>query len=231
MKKHETLGNLIGIPVTILWPFALLMITIRLLITPLFAQVAYRLPGFPQDPFGFSQSDRLKWSEPTIQYLVNNQDISALEDLNFENGNPLYNARELSHMMDVKELVFGTRVALAIIMILIAGLSFIAVSNGWERQLVRAFNQGGWGLIGLIVSILFLVALSFSQLFTWFHQIFFESGTWQFYTSDTLIRLFPMRFWRDAFIFVGVMALFLGVLTIVVSKKRLERLSENHNKD
>ncbi|MEJ2126169.1 MAG: hypothetical protein P8X84_01420 [Candidatus Bathyarchaeota archaeon] len=28
----------------------------------------------------------------------------------------------------------------------------------------------------------------------WFHQLFFTSGTWTFYTSDTLIRLFPMRF-------------------------------------
>jgi len=226
MKNQQPIAKIIGIPVTILWPFVLLMVTVRLLITPLFAQIAYRLPGFPPDPYGFTQLDRLKWSEPTIQYLVNNQDITALENLKFEDGSPLFNARELSHMVDVKELVFGMRVALAIIVILIAILSFIAVRNEWNRQLIRAFNKGGWGLVGLIGSILLLVALSFNQLFTWFHQIFFESGTWQFYTSDTLIRLFPMRFWRDAFIFVGVLALIFGVLTIVITQKKLEHISE-----
>lgn len=225
MKKQKALGNLIGIPITILWPFALLMMTIRLLINPWFAQVAYRLPRFPEDPYGFTQLDRLKWSAPTIRYLVNNQDISALENLKFEDGTPLYNARELSHMVDVKELVFGMRIALAIIMVVIAILSFIALRIGRERRLIMAFNQGGWGLVGLIASILLLVALSFNQLFTWFHQIFFESGTWQFYTSDTLIRLFPMRFWRDAFIFVGITSLLLGILTIFFSNKRLFRLS------
>lgn len=227
MKKQKIRANLIGIPISILWPIALLMVTVRLLITPLFAQVAYRLPGFLEDPYGFSQADRLKWSEPTIQYLVKNQEISALEDLKFEDGSPLYNARELSHMVDVKELVSSVRLALAIIMVMIAILSLVAIHFGMECRLILAFQQGGWGLVGLIVSILLLVTLNFNQLFTWFHQIFFESGTWQFYTSDTLIRLFPMRFWRDAFIFVGIMSLFLGVLTIMISKKQIDRLSSS----
>lgn len=225
MSKKQNFANLITIPVSILWPLALFMLTIRLLITPMFAQVAYRLPGFPEDPYGFSQSDRLKWSEPTILYLVNNQDISALENLKFEDGTPLFNTEELSHMVDVKELVFAMRVALAIVMILLAILSYIAVRNGRKDRLIRAYHHGGWALVGFILSILFLVAISFNNLFTWFHQIFFESGTWQFYTSDTLIRLFPMRFWRDAFIFVGLMSLLLGVLTIVISQRKLIRKS------
>jgi len=225
MKKLKPKEKLIGIPISVLWPIALLMITVRLLITPLFAQVAYRLPGFPKDPFGFSQADRLKWSEPTIEYLVTNQDISALEDLKFEDGSPLYNSRELSHMVDVKDLVSGMRVALAGTMIVIAIISVVAVRYGMERRLILGYQYGGWGLIGLIAAILFLVVLNFNQLFTWFHQVFFESGTWQFSTSDTLIRLFPMRFWQDAFIFVGVMSLFLGVITVGISKNRLHRFS------
>jgi integral membrane protein (TIGR01906 family) len=220
MNQKQRFENLITVSITILVPIVLFMLTIRLFITPLFAQVAYRLPGFPPDPFGFAQSDRLKWSEPTIIYLVNNDDISALEELEFEDGAPIYNGRELSHMEDVKALVVGMRVALAIAVILLALLSFLAVRMGLENRLWSAYNRGGWALVGFIGVILVFVALSFSNLFTWFHQIFFESGTWQFYTSDTLIRLFPMRFWRDAFIFVGIMSLLLGVLTIVISKKK-----------
>jgi integral membrane protein (TIGR01906 family) len=221
MKQKRRYENLLTVSVTILVPIVLFMLTIRLLITPLFAQVAYRLPGFPIDPYGFTQSDRLKWSEPTISYLVNNNDISALEELEFEDGAPIYNGRELSHMEDVKVLVFGMRVALVITIILLALISFLVVRMGLKNRLWTAYNRGGWALVVFIGLILAFVALSFSNLFTWFHQIFFESGTWQFYTSDTLIRLFPMRFWRDAFIFVGMMSLLLGILTIVISKKKL----------
>jgi integral membrane protein (TIGR01906 family) len=221
MKQKRRYENLFTVSVTILVPIVLFMLTIRLLITPLFAQVAYRLPGFPTDPYGFTQSDRLKWSEPTISYLVNNNDISALEELEFEDGAPIYNGRELSHMEDVKVLVFGMRVALVITIILLALISFLVVRMGLKKRLWTAYNRGGWALVVFIGLILAFVALSFSNLFTWFHQIFFESGTWQFYTSDTLIRLFPMRFWRDAFIFVGMMSLLLGILTMVISKKKL----------
>jgi uncharacterized membrane protein len=43
-------------------------------------------------------------------------------------------------------------------------------------------------------------------MFVAFHNVFFEAGTWQFLFSDTLIRLFPERFWRDTFIAVGVLS-------------------------
>ena len=48
---------------------------------------------------------------------------------------------------------------------------------------------------------------SFGVFFVAFHQVFFDPGTWIFLWSDTLIRLFPERFWRDVFIYVGVLSL------------------------
>jgi uncharacterized membrane protein len=50
------------------------------------------------------------------------------------------------------------------------------------------------------------VLLSFNVLFVAFHNVFFQAGTWMFLFSDTLIRLFPERFWRDTFIAVGVLS-------------------------
>jgi hypothetical protein len=40
-----------------------------------------------------------------LDYLVNDADISFLSDLEFEDGTPIYNQRELEHMHDVKVLV------------------------------------------------------------------------------------------------------------------------------
>jgi integral membrane protein (TIGR01906 family) len=214
MKTNSTLIKVFSGIVTVMVPFVILMVSIRLLITPMFPRAAYRLPGFPEDPYGFSTEDRLNWSEPSIKYLVNAADITYLSSLTFEDGTPIFNARELSHMEDVKAVVTGMRIALTALMLSLAVISVVAVRGNWKPSLIKALNRGGWALLGLIGAILLFVALNFNQLFTWFHQVFFESGTWQFHTSDTLIRLFPMRFWRDAFILVGSLSALFGVMLI-----------------
>jgi integral membrane protein (TIGR01906 family) len=197
------------------------MLSIRLLITPLFAQIEYHLPGFPEDPFGFSLKDRLTWSDPSIRYLVNSEGITFLEELRFEDGEPIFNERELSHMQDVKKVVTEMRFAMMGAILMLVLITVLAIKGGWQRSLLIAYVRGAWLLIGLIIAILIFVSLNFENLFTWFHQIFFESGTWRFYTSDTLIRLFPMRFWRDAFIFVGGLSALLSGLMILLLRKRI----------
>jgi integral membrane protein (TIGR01906 family) len=219
--KEKNIGiNILGWVVTVLMPLMVLMFSVRLLITPFFAKVEYRMPGFPEDPYGFSLEDRLKWSAPSIEYLVNSESITFLGTLVFEDGEPIYNASELSHMEDVKAVVTGMRMALAGLMIGLVVVSGIAVRKGRRNTLLLAIRRGGWGVLGLIAVVLLLLVVNFDQLFTWFHQMFFTSGTWQFYTSDTLIRLFPMRFWQDAFIAVGGISLAIGILLIVFCKPK-----------
>ena len=220
MKQNALFRNILGWVVTVLTPFVILMFSIRILITPLFPRVEYRMPGFPEDPFGFTLEDRLTWSAPSIEYLVNNESIGYLADLTFEDGSPIYNANELSHMEDVKSVVTGMRVALTVSMLVLLAIVIIGVRQGWRGDLLYAFRRAGWGVIGLIVTILMFVAVAFDQLFTWFHQLFFQQGNWQFYTSDTLIRLFPIRFWQDAFIYVGVLSFGIGILLIIFGRTR-----------
>lgn len=223
MKEKKAFPEICSWFVAVLIPFVLLMVSIRLLITPIYARFEYSLPGFPEDSYGFSLEDRLKWSEPSIVYLVNSADISYIGSLTFEDGEPIYNDLELSHMEDVKGVVTGMRIALAVGMVVILAVNFIAVRGGWLKQIHRSYSRGGWITVGLIATILFFVLLSFDQLFTWFHQVFFESGTWRFYTSDTLIRLFPMRFWRDSFILVGALSLVMGILLILIGRKLIKQ--------
>jgi len=220
MKNKGLLSKIINWSATAVIPFIIIMLSVRILITPVFAQMEYRLPGFPEDPYGFSMEDRIRWAEPSITYLVNSADISYLEDLVFEDGEPIYNTQELSHMQDVKAVVTGMRIALAVLMVLFLVLTILAVNRGMRHQLLIGCERGGWIVIGFIISILIFLLFNFDVLFTWFHKLFFESGTWKFYTSDTLIRLFPMRFWRDAFIFVGVLNLSLSGLTIFFSRRQ-----------
>ncbi len=219
MKEIKTGQGVLGWVVFGITPFVILMLAIRLLITPLFAWVQYHMPGFPEDPYGFTLEDRLRYSEPSIRYLVNSEGIEYLEALSFENGEPIYNARELGHMVDVKMVVTGMRIGLAAGIVLLVVLSLIALKQGWRDKLLLNYRRGAWLLLGFIAGILLLLVINFNNLFTWFHQIFFESGTWLFYKSDTLIRLFPLRFWRDAFIAVGVVSVVIASVIIIGSKK------------
>ena len=197
--------------ITILVPLALLMTSIRLLLLPVFPEIEYRMPGFPADPYGFTFQDRLKWSKPSIEYLVNNADPSYLSDLRLPDGSPLYNEREMSHMVDVKTLVQNMIKGWILVLALLLASAFWAWRTGWLRDYLRAVAHGGWLTAGLIVAILVAVAVSFTALFTTFHRLFFTGDTWLFLYSDSLIRLFPIRFWQDCFIYMGIFSLLGGL--------------------
>jgi len=193
--------------IVVLVPIVLVLGAVRLLLTPVFIQIEYRMPNFPEDSYGFSQEERLDWAEIARQYLLNRAEIEFLGDLTFEDGSPLYNQRELRHMLDVKIVV---KAAMGV---LYAALALLVIAGVWARradwwgQYRLALSRGGWVTVGLLVFLIVAIALSFNTVFVAFHQVFFEGDTWIFRYSDTLIRLFPVRFWRDAFVTVGLLAL------------------------
>lgn len=215
----KRLYAVLSIVVTAIIPFFLLITAIRVMVTPLYARIEYNSPGFPEDTFGFTKQERLYWSEFAINYLVNDSDISYLGDLRFPDGQPLYNQRELSHMVDVKNLVQAAYRAWWVMLAVLIGLGVWAWRGGWSGQYRRGVWRGGWATLGLIFAVLVAVAISFQALFTQFHRLFFTGDTWIFEWSDTLIRLFPMRFWRDAFILVGAVTISGALLCILGGRK------------
>ena len=199
--------KILGWLVTLVIPFVLLFTSMRLLLTPAFVNIEYRMPGFPEDSFGMTMEQRLRYTPIMLEYLLNDQGVSFLADQTFDDGSPLLNERELGHMEDVKTL---TKIVLNVWLGLILFLVVVDVAavrlKWWDR--FRAWMVRGAQLtIGLIVTILIFVAISFNALFTGFHRIFFTGDTWLFSYSDTLIRLFPIRFWQDVFIALGVLTL------------------------
>jgi integral membrane protein (TIGR01906 family) len=204
--------------VTLLLPLALTFLGLRLLLTQAFPEIEYRMPGFPADEYGFNLQDRLKWSRVSVDYLLNSADISFLGELTFPDGSSLFNDRELSHMQDVKRVVQPVLWVAYGVWFLVLGIGLWARFGGWWLEFVRGIKRGGWLTVGIVAAIGLFAAISFWQFFTIFHALFFSGDSWQFLFSDTLIRLFPMRFWQDAFLFAGAvdvlggLALGLGLL-------------------
>jgi len=203
----QALHRISGWLVTVLVPVVLILAAVRLLLTPAFVRLEYLTPNFPPDAYGFTLEDRLHWAPLALTYLLNDADVSFLGDLRFADGSPVYDSRELHHMADTKRLVrvvlwvwYGT---LAVLL----GLGIWAWRAGWWLEFRRGLARGGWLTVALVVLVIGVALLSFGPLFVIFHRLFFEGDTWLFDRSTTLIRLFPMRFWRDAFVLVGGLAL------------------------
>lgn len=211
----KTIKIITATAVSIILPFFLMMSAIRLVFQPVFLQLEYNAPGFPQDPYGFTKEDRLKWGRISLDYLFNDADISFLADQRLPDGSPLYNERELGHMLDVKNLIqLMLKVWLGLFIVLALVLIW-AWRENWVPEFGRAYASGGWLTLGIIAAILIAIVVSFDWLFTAFHRMFFEGDTWLFLYSDSLIRLFPLRLWQDGFIAMGIVTALLAILFIV----------------
>jgi len=213
-----TLSNILSYLVSLLVPLALIGTALRILLSPIYINVEYRMPYFPADEYGMTQQDRLQWAPFALEYLVNNADISYLGDLKFDDGTPLYNERELSHMADVKNVVINALGVWTISLIILAVLAIFAKRGKWTPDYVNGLQRGGMWMIGLATALGLVAGVGilinpdvFWQFFTLFHQVFFTGDSWLFYYSDTLIRLFPMRFWEDAFLWAAILALGGGI--------------------
>ena len=204
--------------VTILTSVLLLLVMAKPLL-----QIEYRLPGFPEDRYGFSLEDRLYWASIDIEYLKRDYEPDYFDDFLLEDGSPMHNEREMKHLEDVKRLVRAAwkvwGVGVGIVLLLIITLWRV----GEAKIALRGVLEGSrWTLI--MMGILMIgVIVAFGVLFVGFHKIFFEGSTWIFPYSDTFIRLYPERFWRDTFIIVGLITVLEAAVLHTVARRLILR--------
>lgn len=193
--------------VVICIPIVLVLAAVRILLSPLYIQIEYRLPDFPADPYGFTLDDRLYWADISRSYLLNQEGIEYLANQQLDKNIPLFNDRELRHMYDVKVVVQGAMWVFYVMLTFVIGWGYWMKKSGAWSDYALSVSRGGWLTVGIIIVILAYLALNFDSMFINFHRIFFEGDSWIFRYSDTLIRLFPVRFWQDAFIWIGIISL------------------------
>lgn len=196
---------------TLLTPLFILGLGLRILLTPLFLQLEYRMPYFPADEYGFSTQDRLQYAPSALGYLLDPGDTNILEIQKFPDGTPLYNERELSHMRDVKAVTQSSLKVWYGSILLLLLLGWWAKSGKRWDYFLQGLKRGGWLLTGLVITIGLFAGMAFWQFFTLFHSLFFVGDSWLFLFSDTLIRLFPIRFWQDVFLAAAIITLGCGI--------------------
>jgi integral membrane protein (TIGR01906 family) len=215
-------------------PVVLTLTNVRLLMTPTFPDVMYNLPGFPNDFYGFTKAQRLYWSKRSLDYILSNSGAGKIEEWKFpedgvspegttaptvetcsDYGNLygprdctyFYNDREVKHMVDVRNVTGGVLAVWAI-------LGVVSLASIGGLYYFRELEALRWGLLWgaaatfiILVGLVIFMGLGFTTFFEFFHRTFFAEGTYTFLWSDSLIRLFPLAFWFNTFMFVGLATL------------------------
>lgn len=227
--NSTTLKHLIiKVFLTIAVPTLLAIGSIRLVMSYQFLQFEYTRVDFPPDFYGFTTEDRLEYGPYSINYLLNGEGIAYLGDLRLpleKCWRPQANATDcamfeeeaLRHMVDVKQVTIATYSIAILIALITVGILFMSYRHPVFRRSVRlGLTYGSMLTLGIIMSSVVLAVTAWNVFFDTFHEIFFEAGTWRFAFSDTLIRLYPEKFWFDASITIGVLS-GIGAIMILVA--------------
>jgi integral membrane protein (TIGR01906 family) len=213
-ENSGLLDNFLSGFIRFLLPILLILSSVWIILQTanLWIPLEYRMPGFPDDSYGFTREDRVYWSRVDIAYLQNDEGIEYFDAYRLENGDPMHNDRELRHMEDVKNLIGITWRILGLGWVILILVGAIVRSRvGWE-PVVEMITASARGTIWLMILLALGLVIAFGVLFVGFHRLFFEGDTWLFAFSDTFIRLYPERFWRDTFALVAIVTLLLSLI-------------------
>lgn len=136
-------------------------------------------------------------------------------------GTPFYDASEVRHLQDVRQLLWLT--------FLLGALALVALLVLLQRApdpdlVVAAIGLGGAVVAGGVVVIGALGVIAFDPLFELFHQVFFPQGDWAFDPgSQRLVQLYPFAFWQIMAGALGALMVVLGVVTWLLARLTLRR--------
>lgn len=222
--------------VVLAMPFLLTLGTLRLIIlwdSPSYPEFEYG--RIAPDRYGFTPEERLELAQATLDYLRRSEPaeetIVLLQELRIpDSDQPLYNEREIGHMLDVKKLTdLFARLVWPLLIVVIGGLLYLLAKPERRVEGFKALMYGGMFTTGALLVVIVLIGLSWNLVFTQFHELLFPPDTWSFFYTDSLIRLFPERFWFD-FGLLWTGAVFLEGLILAAAGYWLKRRAQEPNR-
>ncbi len=202
-----------AVAVAVVTPGILIVNGLRVSAHDWIVTVEYGREGFPADRYGLARDDRTALALTGLAAIrPGTEGVELLRRATLPDGSPAFTEREVAHMDDVRSvfarLLRAQLVAVVLVLALTAGL--------WRsrgRWVVPAGLLAG-SLVTLAIAALAIpvVLLGFDGFFERLHGVFFEGDSWRFPTSDTLIRLYPDRFWEDVSQIVAALTLLQAVV-------------------
>lgn len=204
--------SVISLSVALLIPFMIIMCGVQLLLTQTFLDIEYRMPWFPADTHGFTREERLTLAHQAVNYLTGK--LESLDSVKKTSFVSAFNDREARHLKDVKAIIQPLLMLWRLCLMVLVLLFLICWNLSLLTPYCKGTYYGAWLTVILLTAVTAMGSLGFDQLFTGFHELFFTGDSWLFNENDTLIRLFPIRFWQDGLLYIVLFSSFISIIMI-----------------
>ena len=184
------------IVIAVALPPALVVNALRVLATETFTR--WEVGRLEPDRYGLAPAEREALALLGLESIrPGSKGIELLETAQLPDASPAFDERELAHMRDVRS-VFGAALRAQLVALLILAVFAAAVARTRLRAVVPlGLLIGALATLTVAVLTLPVILLGFDSFFVRFHEMFFEGDSWRFAETDTLIRVYPERFWVD----------------------------------
>lgn len=191
------------------FPFVALGISVRIAFNEWIIDYIYAKKDFPEDIYGLPEEYRKRLAKIGLRAVLSDEAFEEFKKAKLPDGMRAFNAREIEHIHDVKAFLkrFFPAVYVATFLWL---LGFLILRSA--HYLILS------GFLGILtLSILgVLVFTNYERAFEIFHVITFDPYSWRFFYTDTLIRIYPMKFWYDATKVVAIMSFILSATALLL---------------
>lgn len=133
-------------------------------------------------------------------------------------GAPAFDDAAVSHLLDVRVVISGARLATGGAALLLAVYVSVMIVIRRIGRLRSGLRAAAGVLIGAVALALVVAITDFEWLFARFHGLFFKGGTWTFPADSMLIRLFPEPFWVASGAAWALLVLFSAGLLVAAAR-------------
>lgn len=168
------------------------------LATDTFVRYELGREGFPPDRYGFTDEQREELALLGLRSIEpGSEGVALLERATLPDGSPAFDERELAHMEDVRTLFVPIQRGRLVVVLGVAVLAAGLFRTRLRTVVPQGLLAGALATLTVAVLLVPMILLGFDGFFTRFHEMFFEGDSWRFSSTDTLIRIYPERFWED----------------------------------
>lgn len=203
----------------IIFPIFSTGISVRIAFNEWIIDYIYAQKDFPKDKWGLPESFRKKLAKIGLKAVLSDKGFEEFRKATLPNGRPAFTKKEIDHMKDVKD--FLKKFFPFVYLVGFLWLLGLFISRSPSYLILSGIV--GISTLGILALLTFT---NYNKAFELFHIITFDPYSWKFRYTDTLLRIYPMKFWYEATKLVAIIAftinfftLILGVLGYLFKKK------------
>ncbi|WP_457641612.1 TIGR01906 family membrane protein [Persephonella sp.] len=194
---------IIGILLAPLWIIGL---STRMAFSEWFIEYEYSKKDFPKDRWGLPDNIRKELAKIGLEAVLSDKGLEKFRNAKLPNGKKAFRKKEIKHMEDVKNFLKYFFPVVYISFVVWFGIYFFLKQIRWKLLLI----SGAFTTFLIVFAGLFAY-FNYELAFAIFHDYLFGKYTWRFRWTDTLLRIYPMKFWYDGTFFVIGLSLLISV--------------------